>query len=258
MSQERYHNLVKKAQQKGSEESYYSWLRRFPSCLTGVYSEFVHGAGRCEVAHVRHVSMGAGVSEKPPYWAVPLTHEEHSHTHKRGDSSIMSAEKWDQKAARYLVNWINGVQPPDTEDQKKEINIVATEANEVTALCLFAKKHFVHSDTPIRFTAKEYNPKRSLAQNRAQWGVIYSQVLEFYEKNPMALARDALESIQFGVNQDFIHEMFKRLFLKGKSTARLTTKNHNEYIESIRDKMLHDHQFIVNEPTNKIEGFEYV
>ena len=92
-------NLINKAKQKGSDEEYLEWIRKWPSALTGAYSEFVDGEGRCEAAHVRRASS-SGVAIKPEYSAIPLTRQEHAMQHQKGESIFCPQEWYDQQAIK--------------------------------------------------------------------------------------------------------------------------------------------------------------
>lgn len=70
----------------GSDDEFLEWVRTQPSCLSGNQDwDEKRGEGRCEAAHVRRVSEGSGTAIKPPYFAVPLTHEEHRWQHDKGE-----------------------------------------------------------------------------------------------------------------------------------------------------------------------------
>lgn len=108
----------------GSDEQFLEWIRTLPSCLTGNFDwDETKGEGRCEAAHVRRVSEGAGTAEKPPYFAVPLTHAEHQMQHDAGELEAIQqfdpelaerkdgmdpvgASQWFEKqASKYRFEW---------------------------------------------------------------------------------------------------------------------------------------------------------
>jgi len=243
--------LIEKARIKGTDTEYLDWLRCWPSCLSGAYSEVVNGEGKCEAAHVRRVASGAGVAIKPEYSAVPLTHDEHNLQHQKGESAFTSPEWFEREANRYLAMWINGIQPPELKEQKAHFKkeYIIEYPNQIIAIWMLLKKHFLKDNSPkIKLTIQRAVNTRSNKQNRAQWSVIYAQCLDYYKDNPIDLGTDALNSLRFGINVDFIHEMFKRMFLKGKSTAKLSTIESKEYFEKIREYFLHKYYFEIKEP----------
>ena len=75
----------------GSDADYQAWVREQASCVTGK-RDWVEslGAGRCEYAHVRRVAGGGGISIKPDYWGVPLTHDEHRLQHLKGEAGMLA------------------------------------------------------------------------------------------------------------------------------------------------------------------------
>lgn len=89
----------------GTDEEFQSWVRRQPSAVSGQFSEYVNGDGRCEFAHVRRAS-DSGTGYKPKYRGIPLTHAEHTLQHQKGESALMPYDKWDQLAAKYRTDWI--------------------------------------------------------------------------------------------------------------------------------------------------------
>ncbi len=245
--------LLQKARSKGADAQYLAWIRLWPSCLSGAYSEVVNGEGKCEACHVRRVAAGAGVAEKPEYSAIPLTGEEHAMTHQKGESVFCAPEWFDNQAAKYLTMWINGVRPPAIEEQrahwKKEY--IVEYPGQLVALYLLLRKHFSRKDAPnVKCTLQRAVKQRSNQQNKAQWGCIYDQALDYYKEHSGDLAVDALKSLKFGVNNDFMHEMFKRLFNGGRSTANLSTIQSKEYFERIREYFLHSYGFAINEPVS--------
>lgn len=243
--------LIEKAIAKGTDAEYQAWVRQFPSCLSQTYSEFLHGEGRCEYSHVRRVSHGSGAAYKPEYSGVPLTHEEHQLQHQKGEQVFCSPEWFERQAMKYLTMWINGINPPEIEEYKsnwkKEYNIEY--AGQLLAIQLLLQKHFSKKDAPhIKCTIQPATKKRSKKQNNAQWSVLYDNALEYYKNNMGDLALDTLKAIKFGVDKNFMHWMFKQLFLDGGSTAQLDTMESKEYAETIRHYFLHKYQHIIPEP----------
>lgn len=96
------------------DRAFQDWVRRQPSCISGGFSEWVDGEGRCEFAHVRRVCLGSGTGIKPLFAGVPLTHAEHTMQHERGEAYVLAAfgivvddaAAWfEAKAAEYLFLW---------------------------------------------------------------------------------------------------------------------------------------------------------
>lgn len=74
-----------------TDNDFIKWVRRQPSCVSGSFSEWVDGEGRCEFAHVRRVSRGSGTGIKPMFSGVPLTHDEHAMQHEKGEAYLLAA-----------------------------------------------------------------------------------------------------------------------------------------------------------------------
>ena len=150
-----------------------------------------------------------------------------------------------------LTDWINGKKPPVAEEQKKnwKKEYIISHPGQMIALWLLLKKHFTGAGSPdVKCTLQRHVKRRSKAQNRAQWGVIYDQILEFYEDDMNALVKDTFKAINFGVNVDFIHWLCKALHNEGKSTAGLSTIESKEYMERVMEYFLHEHNHQLNEP----------
>jgi hypothetical protein len=68
----------------GDEEYYLKWIRKQPSAL----NDDTHNIEAC---HVRAVEFGAGTGRKPPYAAIPMTHDQHKLQHNNGESACLKA-----------------------------------------------------------------------------------------------------------------------------------------------------------------------
>ncbi|WP_153716986.1 hypothetical protein [Eikenella corrodens] len=101
----------------GTDGEYQDYVRALPSCVSGRQDyDADSGRMRCEYAHVRRVSAGAGTGVKPEYSGVPLTHEEHALQHCAGESALLGGAYKDgrldwfqKKAAEYRTAWIKSV-----------------------------------------------------------------------------------------------------------------------------------------------------
>lgn len=176
--------------------------------------------------------------------------------HQKGESVFYPPEWFEKKAAECLVAWVNGVEPPEPEEQKanwkKEFYMES--AGHMVALWLLLQKHFKRDGAPpVKCTLQRANRRRSGQQNRAQWGLLYKEALGHYTNNLDHLTMDAFEAIKFGVNKDFIHEVFKLLFNDGKSTAGLTTAESSEYANKIREHFFDRYGVELSEPINPDE-----
>jgi len=236
--------LIEKAKQKGDELDYIQWLHRWPSCLSGAYSEWNNGQGFCEAAHVRHVSLGSGTGTKPEYCAVPLTRAEHQLTHQKGDSIFAPSEWWEQQAAIYLCRWLNDVEPPECAEQEEfeDRTYKTTNAGIFAALWLRAKDFFaVHKDKTITVTIK-FAKRRTTKQNNTLWGeAIHGHQVREYNKNPDIFRANALTAInqiirREGIKPELVHWVNKNLHNDGKSTTTLDANSgFPKYIDRIRD-----------------------
>ena len=101
----------------GPETQFEDWIRSRPSVLDGNYdTDPETGEIRNEVCHVRRVSEGSGTATKPPYFAVPMTHEQHAYQHQHGEVAVLAvagihkdpegaAEWFARKADQYRTEW---------------------------------------------------------------------------------------------------------------------------------------------------------
>jgi hypothetical protein len=99
-------SLLELAAACGSDKSYRRWVSFQPSCISGHFSEWVDGIGRCEAAHVRRAGR-SGTGYKAPYSCVPLTRQEHSDQHQHGETYLAPKEWWDAQVVKYLRLWID-------------------------------------------------------------------------------------------------------------------------------------------------------
>lgn len=88
----------------GTDEQFRKWIQSHPSAISGEFSEYVVGEGRCEAAHVRRASE-SGTAYKPEYACIPLTHAEHQQQHTQGESSLKPIEWFDKMRVKYVTAW---------------------------------------------------------------------------------------------------------------------------------------------------------
>lgn len=96
---------------KSDDKRYLEWVSHQPSAISGQFSEFKDGVGRCIACHVRRVSKGSGTGRKPPNRAIPLTFSEHNFQHMgeakflqavfQRSFTVEQAKKWFDDAADY-------------------------------------------------------------------------------------------------------------------------------------------------------------
>lgn len=105
----------------GSEEWFMRWLRNHPggSAIDGNYDwDEEKGEKLCDPAHVLRTAEGSGKAVKSPYYAVPLTHQQHLVQHGKGELECLrqfhedefedeqAAKEWfEKKAAHYRNDW---------------------------------------------------------------------------------------------------------------------------------------------------------
>ena len=91
-----------------SDKNYREWIQRQPSCISGEYSEYVDGEGRCIAAHVRR-AKNSGIGMKPEFSCVPLTDAEHRLQHQHGETYLAPKAWWDEQVEiyrqRYEETW---------------------------------------------------------------------------------------------------------------------------------------------------------
>lgn len=235
--------LIAKAMLKGSEMDYIQWLHRWPSCISGAYSEWHNGQGFCEAAHIRNVSAGSGTATKPEFWAVPLTSAEHRLTHQKGDSVFCPPEWWNEQAGIYLCRWLNGVEPPDCAEQEEfqDREYKIRYEGQLIGLWLRLKDYFaIHKDKVVTITLK-FAKRRTLKQNNTLWSeAIHGHQVREYSKNPHAFRVNALAAINMiidrkGITPDLVHWVNKNLHNDGKSTTQLDANaGFSKYIDKIR------------------------
>ena len=103
-----------------TDKAFREWIETKRSCLSGEFSEFLNGEGRCIACHVRRAGA-AGTAYKPPYSVVPMTFAEHSVQSHGGEleaikqfniglarivTTVEDAKAWfDEQARKYRRAW---------------------------------------------------------------------------------------------------------------------------------------------------------
>lgn len=82
-----------------------AWIQRQPSCISGRFSEYVNGEGRCIACHVERVSRGSGKGIKSKKSLVPMDFKEHVLQHSKGETALRPKEWFENKADEYYAMW---------------------------------------------------------------------------------------------------------------------------------------------------------
>lgn len=88
----------------GTDKQFIAYIRSLPSCVSGGYSEYLHGEGRCIAAHVRRAGS-SGVGLKGSFSCVPLTDAEHRLQHQKGESALRPKFWWDEQVDLHRQEW---------------------------------------------------------------------------------------------------------------------------------------------------------
>lgn len=107
-------DLLEQCQASGTDKQYRAFIQRQPSCISGRYSEWVDGEGRCEAAHVRRAGK-SGTAFKSPYSCVPLTRQEHADQHQHGETSLAPKDWWDAQVIKYRKLWVQSKKKPSPQ-----------------------------------------------------------------------------------------------------------------------------------------------
>jgi hypothetical protein len=100
-------------------------------------------------------------------------------------------------------------------------------------------------------TVKRKKKVRTNPQNKYYWGYIIPTCLTFYKSNLPALMSDVLKAIKFDVTKEFVHEIFKMMFNKGKSTTKNDTEEMEDMATHIRAYMQQEHELILKLPNEE-------
>lgn len=127
----------------GSDAEYVAWIQRQPSCISGEFSEYVNGEGRCVAAHVRRAGK-SGTAFKESYATVPLTQAEHNDQHQSGESEFGGKEFFDKKLAEYKAEWAH-------IQLRKALNVEHLRSASIEQIREWAIKADVYSALPLVF-----------------------------------------------------------------------------------------------------------
>ena len=245
-------DLLDKAIAKGTTEQYEAYVRTFPSVLTNNFKEWIDGEGVSVFAHYRDVSRGAGTGIKPPYSGLPLTQEQHSNQHQHGYDYYNPRQWWETQCNIMLCKWINNVKPPVLPEKRTSEVFTITGANHINAIKEMLDGYFKNPNAkPIKITVETDTRQRSTQQVRAQWGVVYNNLVEFYTENISAYGRDAARSIiDYAPSAEEIHAMHKRLHNDNQSTARLNPSKHSDYFQAMADYMQEHYKYELQMPVS--------
>ncbi len=107
------------------DKRYRDWISHRPSCLSGLFSEYVDGVGRTIACHTRRAAT-SGTAYKPLFACLPLRHDEHLCQHQHGEAealkrygpvsidepTVEEAKTWfDVQTALYREHWLRTLTP---------------------------------------------------------------------------------------------------------------------------------------------------
>ena len=245
-------NLLERARAKGTDKEFQSYVRQWPSVLTKDYKEYLNGDGRSVFAHVRSVGAGSGMAHKPEYSGVPLTQAQHAQQHQIGYEHYNPVEWWQGQVVDMLCKWVNGVSPPEEPEKRTREVFDIEHPNHINAIQEMLAEYFKNPRaTPIRLTVEKDTRRRSTRQNKGMWGVLYSNIVEYYSEHPTAWGMDQVRSIMdYKPEGAEVHAMFKRLHNDNQSTASLKVSPCSEYYEKIARHMMEKHNHELQMPVS--------
>lgn len=81
----------------GTDAEFLDWIRRQPSCID-------KSEAMIEACHVRRVKWGAGTGIKPPYCAIPMSHDQHHIQTVNGELACLKKylprKEWTEESAK--------------------------------------------------------------------------------------------------------------------------------------------------------------
>lgn len=88
------------------DKRFREWVQRQPSCISGRFSEYVHGEGRNPACHVRRASR-SGIAFKGDFCCVPMTQAEHLTQHQKGEAGCLAEHLGGQWTRETAAAWFD-------------------------------------------------------------------------------------------------------------------------------------------------------
>ena len=247
--------LIEKARQKGSEEAYADWLRQWPSWLTNTFDQWFHGDGKSIYCHVLDVAEGSGKGYKPPFVAVPMTNLQHQNQHQHGYSYYADKEVYMQVVGHYLQMYVDGVQPPEQEfiKQREVFEFEIFCAGQIKALYEISEAYFkANKGVMLNFQVEPVVGKRSQAQNKALWKVIYGSAVDGLNSNPASAEKFLNDYVELKLNhgnidKDMVHDFSKLKYNMGRSSTRMSKRRFSAYVDCISLDFPENYQVPIDE-----------
>jgi hypothetical protein len=87
-----------------TDKAFREFIQTLPSCLTGVFSEYLEDGRRlCVAAHVRRAGK-SGTAYKADYSVIPMTQTEHLYQHQFGELACLLKFTKDKQLKMTLLN----------------------------------------------------------------------------------------------------------------------------------------------------------
>jgi len=97
------------ASEYGTDKQYLEWVSKQSSCLDGAYQQYMDGRGRNTACHVRRASH-SGTAFKPPFSAVPMTHEQHMvQSGIKGEVGVLDFYRGEQHSLETAKEWFDTI-----------------------------------------------------------------------------------------------------------------------------------------------------
>lgn len=102
------------------DKNFRLWVSYRPSCLSGLFTEYVDGVGRNPACHVRR-SASSGTGYKGLFQCIPMRQDEHLCQHNQGEAealfrygplgaempTVEEAKEWfDEQVVLYRQRWL--------------------------------------------------------------------------------------------------------------------------------------------------------
>lgn len=97
-NQKPYLKNMKRKRAKPNDKHYLVWLRTQPSAFSGISRNVI-------AAHYR-TAKNSGISIKPLFSAIPLTHQEHIEQHRIGQFKFAGRNWWEETVKNYQLRFI--------------------------------------------------------------------------------------------------------------------------------------------------------